>query len=206
MPKTDWLLPRDGEFRDWLEHASGALPGLKTTLGLGDADTTTLTADYNKFKADLTALDTTGAAYDAAAKTKKADRTAIEARVRALVRRIKASAAYTDAIGAQLHILGTDSSTDMSSIKPTLTATIKPNGMVELAFPKGKSDGVNIYTQRDGDATWVFLARDTESPYVDTRPLLVAGKAEVRRYRAVYVLGDDEVGLPSDEISVAVGP
>ncbi|MGA2602859.1 MAG: hypothetical protein ABSG14_01390 [Verrucomicrobiia bacterium] len=40
--------------------------------------------------------------------------------------------------------------------------------------------------QRDGDATFVFLAWDTSSPYVDNRPLLVAGKPEVRRYHCRY--------------------
>ncbi|MEI8344984.1 MAG: TIM barrel protein, partial [Candidatus Omnitrophota bacterium] len=77
---------------------------------------------------------------------------------------------------------------------------------MEIVFNKSKSDGVNVYSQRDGDAGWVFLARDTESPYVDNRPLLAAGKPEVRRYKAIYVLGDDETGQPSDEITVTATP
>jgi len=28
---------------------------------------------------------------------------------------------------------------------------------------------VNIYSKRDGDADFILLARDTESPYIDTR-------------------------------------
>ena len=65
---------------------------------------------------------------------------------------------------------------------------------------------MNVYAQRDGDAGWVFLARDTESPYVDNRPLLAAGKPETRRYKAIYVLGDDETGQSSDEITVTATP
>ena len=34
-------------------------------------------------------------------------------------------------------------------------------GVVELDFDKSISDGVNIYAKRDGDADFVFLARDT---------------------------------------------
>ena len=91
-------------------------------------------------------------------------------------------------------------------IHPTLTGTPQPDGVVELDFSKEGSDGVNIYCQRDGDATFVFLARDTSSPYVDNRPLLVAGKPEVRRYRCRYIIGDQEVGLPSDEVVVTAQP
>ncbi len=45
-------------------------------------------------------------------------------------------------------------------------------------------------------------ARDTQTPYVDTRPLLVATKPELREYKAVYVLSDAEIGLFSDEVAV----
>ena len=35
-----------------------------------------------------------------------------------------------------------------------------PRGVVELDFDKSISDGVNIYAKRDGDADFIFLARD----------------------------------------------
>src|SRR6266516_2380615 len=44
-----------------------------------------------------------------------------------------------------------------------------PGGVVQLDFDKSISDGVNIYAKRDGDADFVFLARDTASPYIDNR-------------------------------------
>lgn len=75
-----------------------------------------------------------------------------------------------------------------------------------LAFTKSKSDGVNLYSQRDGEAGFGFLARDASSPYVDNRPLLVPGKPEVRRYKAVYVLNDQETGQFSDEVTVTSRP
>ena len=59
---------------------------------------------------------------------------------------------------------------------------------------------------RDGDADFVFLARDTASPYIDNRPLLVATKPELREYKAVYVLSDAEIGLFSDEVVVNCAP
>ena len=85
--------------------------------------------------------------------------------------------------------------------------------MVELDFDKSISDGVNMnpesfrgYAKRDGDADFVFLARDTASPYIDNRSLLAVGKPELREYKAVYVQSDAEIGLFSDEVVVNCAP
>jgi hypothetical protein len=90
--------------------------------------------------------------------------------------------------------------------QPVLVANPLPHGPVEVAFNKGKADGVNIYCQREGDTGFVFLARDTASPYVDNRPLLQAGKPEVRKYRAIYVVNDAETGIPSDDVTAVCQP
>jgi hypothetical protein len=50
------------------------------------------------------------------------------------------------------------------------------------------------------------LARDTQTRYVDNRPLLAAGKPELRRYTVVYVVKDQEVGNFSDELVVSCAP
>ena len=92
------------------------------------------------------------------------------------------------------------------NLQPTISASAQPGGVVTIKFNKGGSDGVNIYSQRDGDTTFVFLARDTSSPYVDNRPLLVAGKPEVRRYHCRYIRKDQEIGLPSDDVTVTTRP
>ena len=81
-----------------------------------------------------------------------------------------------------------------------------PGGVVELDFDKSISDGVNIYPKRDGDADFVFLARDTASPYIDNRPLLVATKPELREYKAVYVQSAAEIGLFRNEVVVNCAP
>ena len=50
------------------------------------------------------------------------------------------------------------------------------------------------------------MAHDTSPTYVDNRPLLVAGKPELREYKAVFVVGDVEVSQFSDEITVNCAP
>jgi hypothetical protein len=58
----------------------------------------------------------------------------------------------------------------------------------------------------NGDREFVFLARDTSSPYVDNRPLLNGGKPEQRQYKAICVANDQEVGQFSDEVVVTARP
>ena len=69
--------------------------------------------------------------------------------------------------------------------------------MHEIAFT-ARSD--------DGDADFIFLARDTASPYIDNRPLLAASKPELREYKCVYVQSDAEIGLFSDEVVANCAP
>ena len=80
----------------------------------------------------------------------------------------------------------------------------RDGGAVGIDFNLANSEGVNIYSRRDGD--FKFLARDTVPPYVDNRPLLAAGKPELREYKAVYVVSDAEIGLFSDEVVVNCAP
>jgi len=112
--------------------------------------------------------------------------------------------------------VGPEDTTDISTLKPDITGEDKKGGVVETDFNLANSEGVNIYSRRDGDADFKFLARDTSlaapgsdeggPTYVDNRPLLVAGKPELREYKAVFVVGDVEVSQFSDEITVNCAP
>ena len=82
----------------------------------------------------------------------------------------------------------------------------RDGGAVGIDFNLANSEDVNIYSRRDGDGDFKFLARDTAPPYVDNRPMLVAGKPELREYKAVFVVGDQEVSQFSDEITVNCAP
>ena len=105
-----------------------------------------------------------------------------------------------------LGIVGPEDTTDISTLKPEITGEDKKGGVVEIDFNLANSEGVNIYSRRDGDADFKFLARDTSPSYVDNRALLVANKPEIREYKAVFVVGDVEVSQFSDEITVNCAP
>lgn len=205
MAKADYLPNKDGDFLTLLNHLKNELPGQKTALNIPDDDLAAVTADAALFAAKLSVFNNADVAYAAASADKAAVRSAVEKRFRPLVRRLKSASGYTEAIGQLLKLVGTEDTTDLTTAKPALTAKSVPQG-VELNFPKSKSDGVRIYDRRDGENEFTFLALDTIAPYVDNRPLLAAGKPEQRRYKAIYVTGDDEVGQFSDEVVATANP
>ena len=203
MAKQDCIPKKDADFLTQLKFLRDKAPGQQAALKISPEDLATLTADATLFEGKVNVFNDADAVYSQTSTDKQVTRAAVEGRVRAIIRRFKSATGYTDAIGQALKIIGADDSTDLTSAKPDLTATPLAHG-TELSFTKGKSDGVNIYSKRDGEAEFVFLAHDTVAPYVDNRPLLAAGKPEVRRYKAIYVSNDAEIGQFSDEVVVTV--
>ena len=133
----------------------------------------------------------------------------ILARLRNLVQRIQLAPGYTEAIGRDLGILGVEAGDPGFSgdpAKPTAKAHAIASNTVQIDFSKGRFHGVLIESRRTGESEWQTLATDNFSPYVDARPLLQAGKPEVREYRLRYVELDEPVGEWSDIISAAARP
>jgi hypothetical protein len=129
-------------------------------------------------------------------------------RLQQLIRRIKAAPNYTEAIGQSLDIVngGGNAPEDDASAKPSAKAIALPNSEVRIEFNKRGYDGVLIESRRAGELQWVLLGYDSYSPYIDSRPPLTPGMAEVREYRVRYVRRDEGVGEWSDIISVSTMP
>ena len=123
-------------------------------------------------------------------------------RIRTFIQRIKLSPGYTEAIGEQLQIVASESEgVNLGDAKPDFTATATVTG-IRLDWTKGAFDGVVIESIRGAETTFAFLDKDFKSPFLDVRPNLVAGQPEKRRYRMIYLLDDQIVGVYSDEVVV----
>ena len=149
--------------------------------------------------------DTAALAKQATA-DKNASREGVEAQIRTIVRQIKAGSNYSEGQGAQLGIVGPERTQDLATSHPDLSGIDQTGGRVALSFTKYKSDGVNIYCQRENDADWVLLGWATVSPFLDDRPLLQTGKPELRHYTAVFMLKDQEIGQYSDDLVINCAP
>ena len=190
----------------WHDQFKTAVLANATTFGLVAGDTTPITTDNTDYHAKVTAQTAAANTSKQATADLTTSRATAEKHARALVKRIKAHRAYTVGLGNLLGIEGPQDTTDLTTMAPELYGEDKRGGTVEIDFNLAGSDGVNIYSRRDGDTDFKFLARDTVPPYVDNRPMLVAGKPELRENKAVFVVADKEVSQFSDEITVNCTP
>jgi hypothetical protein len=208
----DYIPGADDRFSRWLDQFLAAATDNATALSLSPADLTGLGAKITDYKTRLTNCTAADNTAKQATAEKNNSRKLTEQLVRALAKRVSTQPGYTPAIGEALGIeaaAGGGSGGEYGpppDAKPVLKGKALANGAAEIKFTKGDSDGVNLYSQRDGDADYAFLARDTHSPYVDNRPLLVAGKPEKRKYMARFLKNDQEYGPASDEMTVVCSP
>ena len=206
MAKQDYIPAGIQPFMVWHDQFKTAVLANAATFGLVVGDTTPITTDNTDYHAKVTNQVATGNTAKQATADLGTSRANAEKHARALAKRIKAHPAYTAALGNLLGIVGPEDTTDITTLSPDISGEDKRGGVVEVSFNLANSEGVNIYSRRDGDTDFKFLARDTVPPYVDNRPMLVAGKPELREYKAVFVVADKEVSQFSDEITVNCAP
>ena len=206
MAKNDYIPKQDTDYLAWHDQFKTNVLAQAATFGLVAGDTTPITTDNTDYHTKITNLNSTSAVAKQAVADKNISRRNSEGRARALARRIKAHPAYTVALGNLLGIVGPEDTTDLTGLAPVISGTDRTGGVVQVDFVKLTSDGVNIYSKRDGDVGFVFLARDTATPHIDNRPLGVPGKPEIREYKAMSVLNDEEIGIFSHELVVNCAP
>ena len=110
-----------------------------------------------------------------------------------------------ESIRTDLGIVGTEKSApDLETVQPVFTARIV-SGQVFIDWKwGGLSDFVDLFRlQVNRGAGWVDLAYDTTPGYTDTAPFPTP--PAVWKYRGEYRVGDEAVGVWSNEVSVTVG-
>jgi hypothetical protein len=122
-------------------------------------------------------------------------------------RPILESDTYTDAIGADLGIVGAEQTApDLATLQPDITATVSGN-RVDIDWDwqgYGKFlDMAELQVDRNDAKGFVILAFDTTPGYLDTTPF--PATPTVWKYRAIYRVDDAQVGLWSAPVSVTVG-
>jgi hypothetical protein len=130
----------------------------------------------------------------------------VEARFRALVQLIKANSNYNEAIGLALGIEGAQhAGPDYATLQPVIDAIISGNHVLVKWGWGGYGaylDICEIQVDRGDGKGFVLLAFDTTPGYTDTQPFPAA--PAIWTYRAIYRVGDSQVGLWSKPVSVTV--
>ena len=127
-------------------------------------------------------------------------RKVLEDACRASAQNIKSNADYTDAVGRDFNIIGAEIIFDPKTFKPVLTLRRVSSG-VEVSFEKSETDGINLYRRLEGEEDWRYMARDTHSPYIDTKKM---DSHITYEYMAWAVIKDKEIGLESDTAKITV--
>jgi hypothetical protein len=201
MAKRDFYPNTDGAKLSFLQNLVEQLATVGTTVG--ETDVAPLTNALNDLQSAISAKVAAKAAAQSATAAWSALDRSTEDLVRAHVRRIKASAGYTEAIGEQLGIEGAESAQPQAGDQPDLKAISVLPGEVIVTFQKRGYSGVEISSKRAAETEFTFLARDTQEPYTDTRPNLAQGP-ETRQYRAQFLTKDAATGPFSDVLMVTV--
>ena len=203
MAKKNYVPRKRQPFRAWhgnfkTKAHSFATKYSITTGQLAEVDQNDLDVNADFDDADAKDLASRAANNKGRTTQRRAERAA-----RKIAQQIKKNPAYTDEDGALFDIIGPEDSTDPDTAKPVLRLRIVEGGKVEVDFVKHGFTGVKIFSRRGNETAFTFLGADTEAPYVDTRANLGPG-AETREYQAIFLDGDDEVGVMSDIARIAV--
>lgn len=126
--------------------------------------------------------------------------------IRRDINNLKTSPGYNDGVGADMGILTSGSDKiDQKTYQPELKVSVI-NGHPRLTGKKRGVDSFNIYSRIKGTSTFnLIAAKRVKFPYEDDSPVAKPGTPEEREYQIVGVIGDDEVGQPSN-IANAVVP
>ena len=194
---ADFIPRSDGDLLIFLRNFKTKIASHQKDFSLTDAQVKAAQDSVDRLSASIEKNEQKRSEYLAQTAATRAVKETELPELRGLVRQLKASPAYTEALGADLGIVAPSASGLVDQDEAAECQAEVHKGFVRIKFKKGRSDGVNVYSMLQGETAWRFLARDTNSPYDDHTPLKQAGVPETRLYRVHFVHKDEEIGQPS---------
>lgn len=123
-------------------------------------------------------------------------------RVTSLIKVIKVNANYTETIGNDLGIIGTEINHDFDNAKPAPKLSLR-NSSVYVKWKKEQTDAVDIDADYGDGSGFAHIARVTTNHFVDPH-LPATGESKIYRYKLRFVVDDEQVGLWSDDEEITV--
>ena len=204
---ADYIPTAEDALKTWCTHFSSKISTYGPDLGLDAAGVSNLQARCASIVERVDTKAARKAAWQSSVEDAQSGNAADVSVLRSSVAAMKAHINYSRTTGADLGVIGGDDSFDPTVYKAELEKVeLTAPGTVTVKFGKarGKIDGVNVYSRRQGEEQWKFLARDTLSPYVDTTPMTAPNVPEVREYRIRAVIDDIEIGDYSDIVQITI--
>ncbi|HEY0029974.1 MAG TPA: hypothetical protein VGC65_04395 [Bacteroidia bacterium] len=227
MGNQNYLPNGDSGRVTWFGNAKIKLPGYQTVLGLTAGEITQFQKDADAFIYTVSLLDTIKQSHQntTAYKNMLKDSNgqalgafpAVPAipsppatvtggvfdRVRALMQRIKTAPGYTEAIGQDLNIIAPKNVIDVSAISPELKGKLDV-GRPHLKWQKGIADSTDLYADYNDGNGFHLIGRFTRREFIDSTPIVAGKVADEFRYKAMFVIDDEQVGLMSQVFTITV--
>jgi hypothetical protein len=219
MSKSYYPTDRAGQI-DWHNNFAKEFPNIGGDLGFSDAEIGSavndsvyavyilqalgpdIDADPAHAGHDILEGQSQGAFVDLPGATggPAAVRPGIDTRRQARVERIKKHSKFTDAIARLLKVVS--AKLDPKKYKAELGKPRRTGNYVTIPFRKagGEVSGINLYRQCKGESAPQKVGFFFRTPAIDTTS--TSGTAEDCKYTARAVVGDDEIGHPSDAVAV----
>lgn len=206
MPRKDYMPDSAQALVNWTTNYLAEIDAIATRIGWPPAQVTALKARLTTLKnAAQAVLDKQKDLESATGQLEQVKEIEVP-EIRRDTNNLKSTRGFVDGDGRTLNVLTSGGEFDPDGYKPPLTAVSKP-GRVELTAKKNGADAINLYSRIKGQAAFKLLAaKRSRFPFDDTTPPATPGQPEEREYQAIGVLGDDEIGQPSDIVSAIFRP
>lgn len=204
MKKTyGYFIPKtDGELVRWLNNFKDQITIIGPMVGLTPTQVTELQDKAQKGIDSLLAVIVKKQEYSDAVLFKNMVRSEDVNFIANAAVILKRNPLFTENMGGILGIITPTASQSRITLQPRLKLNVFPK-YIEVDFNKRGQTGVTILSRIRGIDEWTEIGNAERSPYKDTRPLQVAGKAEIREYMVRCYSNDESVGQDS-EVRVAV--
>ena len=185
----------------WLGNFQTALPTQAKAHGLAPSETKDALDGAKALCASIATDEQKYADWQAAVARTSVIREKTLTEIQRVIDRMKTSPSYTEESAKALQAVPVKATAqDLAAHKPVIRGSSQ-GGKVRIHWMRGALDGINVYSRKLGETAFTFLGHDSRPPYDDSRPIT---PGEVREYRAIGVAYDEEVGQPSDILTLAL--
>ncbi len=202
MASTVYFIPSNrADRRAWLLNLKGGIDTYGPVLGLSPEDITSVKTTCDAQIAFIDKVTEAETKLQAAQEAETNGEAINLGAIKEEVANWKTRSGYTSEAGAGLKIVSAQKEFSADVWKCEFTVKIL-HGEIRIDWKKKGVQAVHIYSRLNGQTVWVLLATDTNSPYIDGRPLAQPGVAETREYMIRGLMNDAEIGVDSDVQSV----
>ena len=197
MKSKNYLPRNEAELTQWCDNFNSQLAAQAEILGFGESEKQTVSADCTGIDTAIDDCNAAKIAYEESVSSKKQTLTTNTGSIREIVRRIKASPSYTEAIGKSLGVIAEGSSFDPSTAIPEITLVKSATGYDFKFSLLNYFNAVAVFRRNPGESDFSKVDIDMKSPYSVTST--VENGVE---YYFQYLKNDELMGQPSDIIAL----